>query len=286
MRDAHPFQGRTVLVCGGSRGIGLETAREFVLRGSSVCIVARNADDLAAAVADVSASRPQPSQYVDSIACDTTDAERLRPLLDEHVERRGVPDYLVNNVGFAYPEYVHNLSLDHFRRNMDVNYYGQLVPTLLLLPHFMSARKGHIANVSSMLGYMGMMGYAAYAPTKFAIVGLTESLRNELKPHGVSFSVLYPPDTETGGFEKENLTKPNETKLMSGNVKPMSAAAVAKVFVDGIGKREYAIMPGQARMVWRLNRFFPGLVRRVLDREHEKARAATSRTTPRPTKNP
>ncbi|MFX6861571.1 SDR family NAD(P)-dependent oxidoreductase, partial [Acinetobacter baumannii] len=89
---------------------------------------------------------------------------------------------------------------DDFRRNMDVNYYGQLVPLLILLPHFMAARKGHIANVSSMLGFMGMIGYATYAPTKFALVGLTDSLRNELKPHGITFSILYPPDTETEGF--------------------------------------------------------------------------------------
>ena len=57
-----------------------------------------------------------------------------------------------------------------------------------------------------MMGYFGIMGYTAYAPTKFAIVGLTDALRNELKPYNISFSVLYPPDTDTPGFEVENRT--------------------------------------------------------------------------------
>ena len=123
--------------------------------------------------------------------------------MTEFVNGHGVPDYLINVVGYAYPQYVQELTLNDYRACMDINYYGQLVPILVLLPHFMAARKGHIVNVSSMMGYFGIMGYTAYAPTKFAIVGLTEALRHELKPYNIFFSVLYPPDTDTPGFEKE-----------------------------------------------------------------------------------
>ena len=76
---------------------------------------------------------------------------------------------MINVVGYAYPQYVQELTLEDYKKCMEVNYYGQLIPTLILLPYFMAARKGHIANVSSMMGYFGIMGYAAYAPTKFAI---------------------------------------------------------------------------------------------------------------------
>ena len=271
------FRGSSAIVCGGSRGIGLETARELIRRGASVCIVARDGGALDQAALSLSPGLHAPEQFVETMRCDTTDADHLQPLIDDYVERRGVPQLLVNNVGYAYPQYLQRLRLEDFRRNMDVNYYGQLVPTLTLLPHFLAAGGGYIANVSSMLGYMGMVGYASYAPTKFAIVGLSDALRNELHPHNIGISVLYPPDTETDGYEKENLTKPEETRRMSGKVKPMSAAAVAKVFVDGIARRRYAIMPGQAGLVWRLNRYFPALVRRVLDREHEQARALMAR---------
>jgi 3-dehydrosphinganine reductase len=278
MSGQQAFQGKQAVVCGGSRGIGLETARAIVRQGGSVCLVARNAQDLAAAATEIAKSRLDSKQHIEVIACDTSDADSLRPLLEDYVQRRGVPDYLINNVGFAYPQYVQKLTLGDFRRHMDVNYYGQLVPLLLLLPYFMRARKGHVATVSSMLGFMGMIGYAAYSPTKFALVGLTESLRNELKPHGIRFSVLYPPDTDTDGFKKENQSKPEETRLMSGSVKLMSAAAVADVFVRGLLKKQYAIMPAQARWVWRLQRYFPWLVRWVLDRDYNKARRQTAPT--------
>jgi NAD(P)-dependent dehydrogenase (short-subunit alcohol dehydrogenase family) len=69
---------------------------------------------------------------------------------------------------------------------METNYYGQLLPIIVLLPHFMAARKGHIVNVSS------MMGYAAYAPTKFAIVWTTEALRHELMPYNIIFVCVVP----------------------------------------------------------------------------------------------
>jgi short-subunit dehydrogenase len=133
---------------------------------------------------------------VETIACDTTNMEKLQQLLIEFVNEHGVPDYLINAVVYTYPQYVQELTLNDYRACMDINYYGQLVPILVLLTHFMAARKGHILNVSSMMGYFGIMGYAAYAPTKFAIVGLTEALRHELKPYNISLSVLYPPDTD------------------------------------------------------------------------------------------
>ena len=84
-------------------------------------------------------------------------------------------------VGYAYPQYIQNLQIQDFKKNMEVNYYGQLNPILCILPYFMQRKRGYIANVSSMMGYFGIMGYATYAPTKFAIAGLTEALRHELK---------------------------------------------------------------------------------------------------------
>lgn len=266
-----PLKGKAAVVCGGSKGIGKETAREIVLLGGSVCIIARQPEPLEAAAREMRALIREDSRFVEIMACDTTDMERLLPLITDFIERRGVPDYLINAVGYASPRYVQELSLDDYRRCMDVNYYGQLVPFLILLPHFMKARKGHVANVSSMLGYLGIMGYAAYAPTKFAIAGLTEVLRNELKPYNIHFSVLYPPDTDTPGFTEENRTKPQECAFMSANVKLLSAGEVAQAFVEGIIGKRYAIMPGEAGLVWRINRFFPWLVRWFNDLQYSRA---------------
>jgi len=267
-----PLKNKTAVVCGGSKGIGKETAKEIVLLGGSVCVIARHMESLEVAAREMQDLVREDSQFVEVITCDATDLERLEPPMTEFVDRHGVPDYLINVVGYAYPQYVQELTLEDYRKCMEVNYYGQLIPTLILLPYFMAARKGHIANVSSMMGYFGIMGYAAYAPTKFAIVGLTEALRHELKPYNISFSVLYPPDTDTPGFEVENRTKPRECALMSANVKLLSAQEVAEAFVEGIIKRRYAILSGEAGFVWRVKRHFPWLVRWITDSQHRQAR--------------
>jgi 3-dehydrosphinganine reductase len=267
-----PLKNKTAVVCGGSKGIGKETAKEIILLGGSVCVIARHSESLEVAAREMLDLVREDSQFVEVITCDATDMERLKPPLTEFVNRHGVPDYLINVVGYAYPQHVQELTLEDYRKCMEVNYFGQLIPTLILLPYFMAARKGHIANVSSMLGYFGAMGYTAYAPTKFAIVGLTDALRNELKPYNINLSVLYPPDTDTPGFEVENRTKPKECAMMSANLKLMSAQAVAEVFVEGIIKKRYAILPGDARFAWIVNRHFPWLVRWYTDREYRKAR--------------
>jgi len=267
-----PLKSKTAVVCGGSKGIGKETAKEIIQLGGSVCVIARHMEPLEAAAREMQGLAREDSQFVEVIACDATDMERLGPQLNDFVDRHGVPDYLINVVGYAYPRYVQDLSLADYRKAMEVNYYGQLVPILLLLPHFITARKGYIANVSSALGFMGIMGYATYAPTKFAIVGLTEVLRNELKPYGIRLSILFPPDTDTPGFEIENRTKPEETVLMSKNVKLMTAEDVGEAFVEGILKNRYLILPGETAFIWRVNRLFPWLVRWIIDRDYRQAR--------------
>ncbi len=266
------LQGQTAIICGGSKGIGKATAVRMAAIGANICIIAREQAVLEAAAAEVLAARADDTQFVEVISCDATDEARLRPLLEAFVGAHGVPDYLVNAVGYAYPQYVQELTLEDYRRNMDVNYYGQLVPIQILLPHFIRAGKGHIANTSSMMGYFGIMGYATYAPSKFAIVGLTEVLRHELKPYGITFSILYPPDVDTPGFERENQTKPPECVMMSENSKLMTAEAVAEAFVAGMLKRKFNILPGDAWLAWFLFRHFPRLLRWFLDSDYQKAR--------------
>lgn len=270
--------GRSAVVCGGSKGIGLSTAAEIVRRGGSVALVARSSGALERAAGRLRTEALGSSQFVDVIQADAVNRDDLSPKLKAFVEERGVPDYLINSVGFARPSYVVDLSLDDFRRQMDVNYYGQLIPTLVLLPHLIKARRGHIAFVSSMMGYFGIIGYAAYAPTKFALVGLAEVLRHELRPTGIRVSVLYPPDTDTPGFEVEKTTKPYETQELSANVNVAHPDDVARHFVDGIVRGKFHILPSGAGTVWRLQRYAPSVVRAFLDRNLSKARRRAGTT--------
>ncbi len=266
-----PFTGKTAIISGGSRGIGKAAALEFVKHGGSACVIARNKKDLEKTTGVLRSAMAVDGQTVTSIACDATDIKKLRPLVDAYIKKNGVPDYLMNFVGYARPGYVLDLSLEDFRNNMDANYYGQLVPILTVLPHFIKERRGHIVTCSSVLGFLGMFGYAAYTPTKFAICGLTESLRSEMKPYNIRFSILFPPDTDTPGFAKENETKPDAVIVLSEGGGLMTPEQVAKKLMRGVLGNKFYIQIGQGRLLWAIVRHFPNLAHRILDGETAKA---------------
>lgn len=269
----HPFLEKWAIICGGSKGIGKAVAKEIILLGGSVCIVARTLETLNETTKELNDLRTTQNQQIEVITCDTTDIDKLQPLIIEFIKKYGVPDYLLNFVGISYPGYIENLTLNDFKKHMKNNFYGQLNPILILLPYFRENKKGYIVNTSSVAGYIGQMGYAAYTPTKFAILGLSESLRHELKPDNIYVSILCPPDTETPGLQEELETRPEELNIISeswGGL--LSSEEVAEKYIEKLLKKEFYIMPGSSKFLWRMMRLFPKLVHRVSDRDLRKAR--------------
>lgn len=260
MKNPGQFFGKKAIICGGSKGIGKETAKEFLRLGGSVSIVARGKTGLREAYEEMLQISLEENQFIETIACDTTDYDSLKPHFDHFVDAHGVPDYLLNCVGYAYPNYLEKFTLEDFRNNMEVNYFGQVVPMLIILPYMIEAKKGHIAFVSSVGGFIGLIGYATYSPTKFAVAGLAEVLRHELKPYNIDISVLYPPDTDTPGLAIENQTKPKETEIISGQVKLASPEKVANKFVDGLRKKKFRIIWGDAVLFEIIKRLSPRLL--------------------------
>ena len=127
--------------------------------------------------------------------------------------------------------------------------------------------------MSSAAGLVGVFGYTAYAPTKFAVRGFLESLRGELLPYGIHVGCSFPPDTDTPQLADENRYKPKETKAISGTIKPLSAERVAKSIVEGIEKERFAIIPDARPRAWpKIAGLAPGLVSKVMDRAVKKAR--------------
>jgi len=267
-----PFKDKIAIITGGSQGLGKASAKYFVELGGSVCIIARRTEILKEAANEINELKLGDSQFIEIIACDTTIMDKLKPLLTEFIEKYGIPDYLLNCVGYAYANYIEKCSLGDFKMNMEVNYYGQLVPILILLPYFMKEKKGHIVNVSSILGYMGLMGFTTYVPSKYAVVGLSETLRNELKPYRINVSILYPPSMDTPGFEIENKTKPEECRIMEARGGLETPENVAEVFIHGILRNKFNILPGEAKFIWKLNRHFPKIIRYWSDKSYKKAR--------------
>ena len=267
-----PFKGKWAIISGGSKGIGKATAKMFVQLGGNVCIVARTLETLNDAAEEIKSLKVEESQLVEVMSCDMSSTEQVKRLFNEHIKEFGVPDYLFNIVGISYPNYTEKLTIDDYKLHMDTNFYGQLNAILTLLPYYMEQKEGYFVNMSSLAGYIGLMGYAAYTPTKFAIVGLSEVLRNEYKQYNIKVSIIYPPDTDTFGLHEEAKTRPEELNIIAGRAGLMQPDKVAEIIIKGILKEKFHVHAGSSKVYWRLMRLFPKLVRSFTDSDVKKAR--------------
>lgn len=270
--EKQPFKDKFAIVCGGSKGIGKATASLFVQLGGNVCIVARTLSTLNTAANEIKKNKSNDDQIVDVLSCDTSNETQVEEGFNGLIEKYGVPDYLFNFVGISLPYYTDKMPLKNYKLHMDTNFFGQLNPVLTLLPHFMEHQSGYIINMSSVAGYIGLMGYAAYTPTKFAIAGLSEVLRHEYKPYNIKVSVVYPPDTDTFGLHEEAETRPEELNIISERAGLLQPEEVAEVILKGVIKNKFYILPGSSKFMWRMMRLFPKLVHWVTDGDLKKAR--------------
>jgi 3-dehydrosphinganine reductase len=234
------------LITGGSSGIGRELAKQLVAQGYDLTLVARRKSLLERTASELARLFVRPGQRVFTHSADVADAAAAEAAVQAAVANLGVPDLVITSAGIAVPGYFEDVPLDVFERTMQVNYFGSLYVVRAALPAMRARKSGRVVLVSSGAGLMGLFGYGAYAPPKFALRGLAEGLRAELRADNVAISVAYPPDTDTPMLAEENKTKPEETKLMTGVVKTWSADAVATCIMRGIARGKFAITPGLA----------------------------------------
>ncbi len=235
---------KTVLVTGGSSGIGLAAAMLLAKAGAHVWLSARRTELLSSALEQVKAARLEQSQNCGFVAADLSKADQAEKVIREVTQSAGLPDVLFNSAGITQPGYIQDLSLEVFERLMNVNYFGTVYITKAALPDMLKRGSGHIINISSMAGYLGVFGYSAYGASKYAVAGISEVMRAELKPHGIRVSVAFPPDTDTPQLAYEEPFKPAETKAISGNAKALSADRVAGSILKQAEKGHFMIFPG------------------------------------------
>ncbi len=273
MSVADYFAGKGVIVTGGSSGIGLAFAKKVASFGAEVTLVARRRPLLDEAKASIEASIR--SVKVHTLELDVAREEDVERVVASHAADHRI-DMLVNNAGVVMPGRFLELPTREFRQMMDVNYFGTVHMSKAVLPHLVAKKSGHVLNVSSLAGIMGIYGYTAYAASKFAIVGFTQALRAEMWPHGVRVGVCLPPDTDTPQLAFENQYKPAETKAIAGTVKTLSAEQVASAMVEGMAKGSFEIYPDLgSRMVALGQGVLPGVARWVCDSAQKKAHAAS-----------
>jgi len=264
------FSGKRVFITGGSSGIGLAFARLVLAEGADVVIAARRQDVLDEARASLAAGAPRAK--VETLALDVSVEADVADRLAKLIAERPI-DVLVNNAGVVLPGRFLELPSAEFRRMMDINYFGAVHTCRAVLPSMVARKRGHVLNVASLAGVIGIYGYTPYAASKFALAGFSQALRAEMWPHGVGVSVCLPPDTDTPQLAFENQYKPAETKAIAGNVKTLAAEQVARSMARGIEKGRFEIYPDLGSRFSALAQgMIPGVVRWVCDDAQRKAK--------------
>lgn len=259
------FNGQTIFITGASSGLGEELGRRFFREGASLALFARRHEKLAALKAELE-STTRPDQAVEIFPCDVSDFDETARAVDHLADAVGPPDLLINNAGILEEGYFEDLPLDSFRKVMEVNYLGVVNCTRLILPYMKKKGSGQIVNIASLGGKIPAFGYSAYCSSKYALVGLTETLRMELKPQNIKVCMACPGEFESPMVDRLNTYRTRENTAVAHTVPVLPVKFIAEEILSGIAKGRYLIIPGKtAKLVELASRLFPSMARSIVD---------------------
>ena len=199
VRRAFPpfrFQGKVVLVTGGSRGLGLILARRLARQGARLAICARDATELAGAQQELL----QLGGEVLAVACDVGDEAQAQVFVDQALRRYGHIDVLINNAGIIQVAPLSSMGLADFQQVLAANFWGTVHTCLAVLPHLRKRRQGRILNITSIGGAVAVPHLLPYSCSKFAATGFSEGLAAEVAGDGVQVTTALPSLMRTGSF--------------------------------------------------------------------------------------
>jgi NAD(P)-dependent dehydrogenase (short-subunit alcohol dehydrogenase family) len=225
----HELGGKTAFVTGGASGIGFALGRAFAEAGMNVMLADVETEALAAAVKNLH----DLGAGVRGVSCDVADAASVERAAQASYQAFGNVHLVCNNAGVAAGGGIDHISLDNWRWVLDVNLMGVLHGIRTFLPHIRGhAEGGHIVNTASMAGITGGLGFSPYTASKFAVVGMSEGLAAQLKPHGIGVSVLCPSFVRTGIGESGRNRPPRY-----GPAPPLDPASPAAAMLAEIALR-------------------------------------------------
>jgi short-subunit dehydrogenase len=261
-RNRYDLRGKSAIITGGSRGLGLALARRLAAEGCRIAICARDEDELQRAAGDLT---PRAAAVM-THRCDVSSKQEVDTFIAAVRERYGSVDVLVNNAGVIQVGPVDALTYEDFQNAMDVMFWGVVHPTLAVLPHMLARGGGHIVNITSIGGKIAVPHLLPYTCAKFAAVGFSEGLRAEVKSRGVEVLTVAPGLMRTGSYVNATFKGRDAEEATwfsvsaSAPLISMSGERAARKIVASIkrGDAERILSP-QASIAARLHGLFPGL---------------------------
>lgn len=256
------LQGRIVLLTGASSGIGALAARLLAERGAVPVLAARSGDKLAAVSATIRSEHAV-------VACDVRSADSVRAATAYALDRYGRIDALVNNAGYGEFLSFEETELGRFEDMMDVNYMGTVRFCKAVYPFMRSAGAGHIVNVASIAGKIGTAKATGYAASKHAVLGFTNSLRQELRGTGILVSALNPGPIDTPFFDLADPEGTYKRNIRRFLMRPEKVAeALVKLLESGRPERDLPwISAAGAKFIQLFPAWTAGAAARILNKK-------------------
>lgn len=201
-----------VIITGATKGIGHAIAEQFAAAGWDIIACSRNDKDLQEMKKDFLDRFP--TVLVTIRTADIGDSKQIKNFGKWILDSQITPDILVNNAGYFVPGTIYGETDGTIEKMMEVNVYGAYHLTRTLLPAMMERKQGHVFNICSIAAFQSLPNVGSYGISKFALLGLTKHLREEMKPYGIKITAVLPGATFSGSWEGSDI---NPQRIMEAN---------------------------------------------------------------------
>jgi short-subunit dehydrogenase len=201
-----------IVITGASKGMGKALAVKFAKQGNNIFICARNENDLATTAKEIKENNGH--AVVEYFAADLSERNSAGKFTDWLSAQNVIPGVLINNAGRFIPGSIYNEDEGTLEKMISVNLYSAYYVTRALLPSMMKKRSGHIFNMCSIAALKAYRNGGSYSVSKFALMGLSKNLREELKPYNIKVTAVYPGAVYTSSWEGSGV---EPSRIMEAN---------------------------------------------------------------------
>ncbi len=260
-----------VLITGASQGTGKATALKFAAQGWDVTLAARREDRLQAVAEQIE----KMGRKAIALPTDVSNPEQVSALVEQSLSTFGEINALINNAGICLTGPMVNTSLEDWHRIFDTNLWGYVHTIQAVLPTMLAAGKGSIVNVGSIGGKMPMPNMTAYCASKYALTGMSETLRLELVSKGIHVGIVHP-GVIASDFLERAMFRGDSDQEVEGRQKQMNQALqsgiasqpeeIAEAIWKMVQKQQNEVVVGVSAIATGLNRFFPSFTQWALSK--------------------